>query len=484
MSYGVTEEGFLKKSLTVIREEIQAELLDQISSELDLQDTSVLGQIEGIFSDKLREMWDVAEAVYRAFYPDSASGEALDQVASITGVVRLPQTKSTVTLDRIFLANGVTVAAGNIVRIGVNGPRFVTLASVTNSSGRTATFSVEAESEDYGPIQGYAETIDEIATAVAGWSAAAAVSGTEAETFSLDGKSLYLHVDEGALQTVSFSGGDPWTTAQAATEIENQTTDIDAYDDGGGYVRVASEIEGTGSAIQVDASAAATELGLPTGKIKGFNSEDADPGTEVETDPDFRLRREAALRSTGSATVEAIRAAVLLVDGVEQVFVIENVTLAPVDGIPGKAFETIVLGGTDQDIADEIWDEKPAGILAFGSTIVVVEDSMGFNHDIGFSRAQEIPLHLDYTLTTDPDVYPADGDNQVRAAVVAYAETLQIGDDAIALAFKGIPLHVAGVIDVTTFKIDTVDPPTGTTNITATFRQLFTVDTSDIDVTS
>jgi uncharacterized phage protein gp47/JayE len=485
MTYGVQPTGFVKKPLSVIREEIQDELRDTISTELDLLDTSLLGQIEGIFSDKLREMWDVCEAVYRAMYPDSASNEALDQVASITGVVRLEQTKSTVTL-RLWVDDGTTVTTGSIVSVGATGSRFVTLADVANSTGATATFTVEAESEEYGPIVGYAESIDTIQTPIAGWSAAAAVSGTNTETFSLDGLDLDLIVDKnGTTQNIAFSLGNPWSAAAAATTINGATTGINAYDDGNGKLRIASSTEGPGSAIEILSSGTANSvLGLTAEEIAGMNALDADPGRNIETDPDFRARRDSALRSTGSATVEAILAALILTDDVEQAFVIENVTNVPVDGVPAKAFESIVLGGTDSDIADTIWREKPAGILAHGSTIVTVTDSQGFDHDIGFTRPSEVRIYLRYDVTIDSNLYPADGDDQIKAAAVAYANTLQIGQDAIALEFQAVALNIAGVIDVPLFRIDTTTPPTGTSNITITTRQLASVDTGDVTVNS
>jgi len=483
--YGVTPEGFVKKTLTVIKQEIGDDLLSDISNELNLLDTAVLGQIIGVFSDKLREIWDVELAVYRAFYPDSASYESLDQVGSFTGVTRLSQTKSTVTLDQLFIDNGVTIPAGRIVSVGLTGPRFVTLVAVSNTTGAIATFSVMAESEDYGSIQGYAETVSEIQTPISGWNAKAAVSGIVIENFLLDTKTLNLKVDEGSTQSLVFSGGNPWSAAATATEIKNNTVGIDAYDDGLGRLRITSDTDGDGSAIEVLAGDAVAILGLPIGKIKGFNSSDADPGRLLETDPDFRIRREQVLRSTGSATVEAIYAALSLVGDVENVIVLENTTMVvDANGLPPKSFEAVVLGGLEQDIIDTIWDKKPAGIMPYGLLSGTIVDSMGFSHNIGYSRPAEIRLYLSYILTVDPVAYPADGDEQVKAAAVAFADTLFTGDDVIALEFKAIALAVTGVIDVTTFNIDTVTPPAGTINIAISTRQIVSLDTGDIGVTS
>lgn len=484
MSFGVLTTGFSKKTLADIKAEIEQDQLDTISATLNQQSGSVFGQLNGIFSDKIREMWDVAEAVYRAMYPDSASGDSLDNVSSITGALRLAATPSAVTLDQLFLNNGVTVPVGSVVSVGSTGPRFVTTEAVTNSLGYPATFSAAAESEDNGPIVGLAKTIDTIQTPIAGWSAAAAITCANSETYALDGKDLKVKVDRGSEQTINFSGGDPWSAATAATEIENQTTGVDAYD-AGGKIRAASLTEGTGSAIEFTGGTANAVLGFDTAEVKGFNAADAVPGRNTETDADFRLRREQLLRITGAATVEAIRAAILDVDDVTHCTVFENVDIItdPVTGLPPKSFSAIVLGGDEQEIADTIWEVKAAGIETYGSISKTVTDSQGFSHTIEFSRPTPVPIYMELTVLTDPAVFPADGVDQIKAALVAEGATLEVGDDVIALQFKCVPLDVAGVIDVTVFLIDDVDPPVGSVNITIAATDIATFSSTDIDVT-
>jgi uncharacterized phage protein gp47/JayE len=479
---GVESSGFVKKTLAAILEEIQNFQLDNISSSLNLLATSVLGQINGVFSDKLSELWDVAQSVYRSFYPGSASGDALDGVCAITGVTRLQPTESTVTLDHIFLDAGTTVPLGSVVSVGPTGERFETLAAVTNSLGYTATFSVAAEAQNTGPISGFAGTIDTIQSAVSGWSDKAAISAGAAETYSLDGLALDLQVDQGSTQTINFSGGNPWSAASAATAINGATTGVNAYDDGNGTLRVGSTTSGIGSAIQITGGTANTPLGFATTLVKGFNSADAVPGTNLETDEELRVRRESLLRAQGTGTVEAIKSNLLEVDGVTSVSVFENVTdVTDSNGLPPHSFEAIVLGGTNLDIANALWANKPAGIETYGSVSQGITDSMGFSHTMNFSRPVDKRIYMSYTLDKTSD-YPLDGDDQVKAAAVAAGALLGVGDDVIALQFKSLALDITGVTDVTAFTIDTVTPPVGTSNITIGNRELATIDSADITV--
>lgn len=488
MTYGVTSTGFNKKDLDTIKTDIQDDLVDETGNpKLNFLDSAVLGQIIGVFGDKLRELWDVALAAYSAAYPDSASGAALDAVAALTGAIRLAATESEVTLDQLNVDSGVTVPAGSIVVIGSDGERWITQAAVTNSGGYQANVSVAAKSENTGPINGNANTIDTISTPVVGWNGNVGITGTVVESYALASSTLQIYVDEGALQGVNFVGPDPVSAASAASQINAQTTGCTASDVGG-YVRIVSDLVGTGSALKFGAasSPATAILGLPGDTlIKGFNSTDATPGTEVESDPAFRLRREELLRQTGKATVEAIRASLRALDNVTQALVLENTTLVTdVDGLPGKSFECVVQGGTDQAIADDIWDTKPAGIEAHGSTSKTVTDSQGINHTIKFSRPTDVPIYIELTVAVDFAVYPTDGDTQVKTALVTEGSEQQVGDDVIALQFKCAPLSVAGVEDVTTFKIDIISPPVNTANISIATRELASFDTARITVTS
>jgi uncharacterized phage protein gp47/JayE len=490
MSYGVLPTGFAKKLLLDIKADIEQAERDSLGSSLNLLATSVLGQLNGIMSERLAELWDVGEAIYRSLYPDSASGDALDNVAAITGALRLEATKSTVTL-RLFLDDGVTVTVGSVASVGATGARFATLATVTNSLGYQATFTVAAESEDFGPVVGLSGTIDTIQTPVSGWSAATALTCANAETYTLsDGQTLTFKVDGGAVQTVTFNTVEfadiaNATAAEVAVVINAESTGVTAADEGG-YVRIVNDSDASGNSLEVTGGTGNAVLGFDTTLVKGFNALDAEPGTLTETDEDFRVRREGLLTAVGSATVDAIRADILRVEDVLQAFVFENETDVKVGDLEPHSFEAVVLGGDDQEIADAIWATKPAGIQTSytpGQQVTkTVYDSQGLAHTINFTRPDDVEIYFDVTVAIDSTEFPADGDDQIKAAMVEYGDSLNIGDDVIALRFESIPLDIAGVIDVTVFELDTVTPPTGTTNISIGDRELAVFDTSRIRV--
>ena len=224
---------------------------------------------------------------------------------------------------------------------------------------------------------------------------------------------------------------------------------------------------------------------LVTGWNSCTNPLDAEVGEDVEEDPDLRLRRKQEVEGPGGASPNAIRADVSKVDDVESVSVIENTdSITSPDGIPPHAFETIVLGGDDTEIAVAIFNNRAAGILAHGSTVVTVQDSEGNDVDIGFTRPTAREVWLEYDIAVDGN-YPAGGDALVQQAVAAFGtDTFGQGDDIIASKLNQPALGVLGVRDVTAIRLGFAASPVGTVNLPILLREIGTFDTSRVLVST
>jgi hypothetical protein len=495
-SFGVTSEGLTAKTVQDILDELDDDERAAFGAAINTTPESVLGQLNSIFGDKVAEMWELALAVWASQYPDTAQGTSLDNVAAITGAERLGATKSAVDLS-LNLTAGTILLAGRIVSSSETGSRFVTTEDVQNSNSYPANIDTPAESEEYGPIVGSATTIDRIETPVAGWTAQAAIDSDLSEPFALsNGQTLLVKVDDGSEQTVTFLTGDfvaiGAATAQEIADVINaNTTGIDAMD-AGGMVRIQSDTDGPGSAIEVTGGSANPQIGFDTDRVAGLNPDDAVLGTNLETDSEFRIRREELLRISGAATLEAIRSAVLDVDDVVQALVFENTTMVTnPDGLPPKSFEVVASGGTDQAIAQTIFDNKPIGIETYrdpgaNGRTVPIDDSQGTTHNINFSRPTDIRIYAEVTIAVDSAAFGGGdvnaGKQQVREALALLSQQQQIGEDVVAIRYRCAPLGVTGVTDVTLLKIDTVTPPVNQANIVMAVRELANIDTGDVDV--
>jgi uncharacterized phage protein gp47/JayE len=195
-------------------------------------------------------------------------------------------------------------------------------------------------------------------------------------------------------------------------------------------------------------------------------------GRDRETDTELRERYFQSLDRAGGSTTTSVRANVLEETETSDCIILENITMeVDSNGLPPKSFEAIVFGGTNQAIADAIFDKKPGGIEPFGSITETVIDASGNNQDVGFSRAAGINIFLEVDLVTGDD-YPADGDSQVVSEIEKYINSLSINEDVIYRKIIDVIFNVPGVVDVNALYVDTVDPPTEEANITIGFREV------------
>lgn len=119
-------------------------------------------------------------------------------------------------------------------------------------------------------------------------------------------------------------------------------------------------------------------------------------------------------------------------------------------GRPPKSFEAVVEGGTDADVALKIWQLKPAGIQTFGNTHVVITDSQGNPQGIDFTRATQVYIWVLVTLTLNPqETFPANGQELVAEAILAYGDTLGIGIDVIIQRVQAVCFSVPGISSAT-----------------------------------
>jgi len=284
--------------------------------------------------------------------------------------------------------------------------------------------------------------------------------------------------------------GTAGTTVPAGTVVENSGTGdrfrtADAAIIGsGGTVDIA--IEGTetgpleGLATEID------EIITPVSGLDSVeNAEDVLQGRDQESDAAYRVRQVQSLQFTGAGVDLAIRSAVAAINGVLSVTVTSNRTAATVDTIPPHAFECVVYpdtGDTDyqEEIAETIFRRQPAGIEAFGSSAFHVTDQQNNTQQVGYTFATEEDYYME-AIVTEGASYPADGDDQVAAALLAEGNALTVGDDIKIWKFIAALDDIPGITDVVV-QINTTPSPTNTANIVIDSRTIAIFDSARITV--
>ena len=123
------------------------------------------------------------------------------------------------------------------------------------------------------------------------------------------------------------------------------------------------------------------------------------PGVNEETDAHLRIRREASVANSGSSFLDSIEGNLLAVPGVTAATVYENTTNATnVDGIPAHSIWAIVEGGTNADIAAELFAKKSAGAGFYGAISVNIVRANGSVYTVLFDRPVDTNLWIEFGL--------------------------------------------------------------------------------------
>ena len=217
-------------------------------------------------------------------------------------------------------------------------------------------------------------------------------------------------------------------------------------------------------------------------------------GVDEETDSELRLRREQSLALAGASTVEAIRADMLTVAGVDTCTVFENPTgQTDAQGLPPNSIEVLVDSTAaptyvEADVVQQIWDSKPAGTETYGGLGAYATDSQGNQQSILYSTPSTVRLYVDITLTAATDGSYL-GDSEVGNAVEDWATAnLRVGQSVYASDIINVVADLAGVVSVSpsSVLVDNLSTPVST-DWAATARQLGTIDNrvnGDVTVTS
>lgn len=180
------------------------------------------------------------------------------------------------------------------------------------------------------------------------------------------------------------------------------------------------------------------------------NPNDGQTGRDTETDSELLQRFLKSNQLFGAGTVEAIKSRLTQqVEDVTSVTIIENRTdFIDSAGRPPHSFEVLVTGGQRDDIANLIWQLKPAGIETFGNISELVEDSAGELQQIKFSRPQNSYIWIQAELTVNSDQFPADGIAEIENNLLHYGDDTEVGNNVIYQSLFTPIYKTSGILSV------------------------------------
>lgn len=456
-------DGLKTQSLAEIIAEREAEYRDKYGDSFVLDESTEVGKSIRIEAEAELNLQEGLQFAYNSSFRSTSEGVQLDRQLELTGQARQGATKSTV-VEYIRGTPGQAIIAEALqVTVSQTGIPFINPASANiGSLGQKSVTSITQ-------ILGVATV-----TIAAGHSFPDAsfvfIEGAEQDGYNklvqitaITGTTFDYLVDPG---TVSPATGT--ITAYEASPIPMESIDT------------GEQIALAGTLINI--------VGSVPGVQRAENALDATLGLETETDPEAKSNADATVTQAGGGFREAIIAKLLNTLDVISATLFSNVSnITDPDGRPPGSVECFVGGGTDEDVANSVFNSVSDGIQTFGNVPIVVVDSQGQPIDISFSRLVERRIFVDVTITknTDPEqggVYPGNGDDQVKAALALIQ--FSPGQDLWETTLKNaITSAVPGIVTLVV-KFDLTAAPTNTAPISIPPTEFANIDSTDVAVTS
>lgn len=477
---GLSDTGFEIKRLADLKAEDEAlavQLFQDLVAPGDIVNVSpdgAIGRLIGLHIPSLADLWEVAQQVYLAFDPNSATGVALDNLVAYGGLIRGEQTFSTA--QALFTGDvGTLIDAGLTVRGTTTGEDFTVRSSVTLNATSASGVGVQITSLGGNTLY----TISyEASTTTNTISYTSDPSPTMASI--LDGLANVVNTSHPTLNATVVNNI-LYVNRNSVFDVVNFTTSsnlgiVKASKIGSLTAVVAGPITGEANTI--------TSIQTPkTGWDSVTNPTAVVPGQDVETDEELRERFRVSKYIRATNILEALYSDLISLDTVTEVQIYENDTdVTDANGVPAHSFLPIILGGDPIEIAQSIWENKPLGIRSYGNTIQIIYDSQGFPHNIGFERPNPVDIYIRMNLTTDTN-YPQNGDDLIKSNLSSYfASNFGIGDDVIYSRLY-TPINSVPGHQVNSLEISTNGTTWTTSNIVVPFNGIATLESANITIT-
>ena len=405
----ITSYGFERETYPEVLEKVKDMIRQELGVEAYLEDDSPLGQWAAMLAKLQNENNRLAEAIWSSQRLQGAEGIYLDDIFSKNGIYR--RGKQASTGEAILKLND----------LAANNQTVETTVEFTGSNGLI-----------YTPVE---ETL--LTTSVVAYELSLAdVTETSYDV-------ILVSTIDGITQNLTFTNDG--TDASKVTMLQTMLSAFRAFTDGNddrlyydadadilyiGFFESTGELIGIKEATEFQISPVvgnkycsvnlqATETGyypLSSGGITdmspsftGFDSVTNTiafyAGSEVESDAEYRERYFIEISALSGSTRDGIVSAVLKVDGVVKATIYDNPTPVNQGYADAFTFQVVTLGGTNADIAEAIYKNKPINTATSGALTYVVDTLDGSTETIRHSAATqvEVDLRVDYkTLNRIP----------------------------------------------------------------------------------
>ena len=370
-NYGLTGSGFNLPPMSDLVLETKKTFKSAFGEDFNTESNSVSDKLISIFNEREYQLWLLMGSVYYAQTMQGAEGIFLDDLLGKRGIFRLGKTRSTgsvymtvdssVPYNMIYSSSIYTVdtdyrlatdiqVAGNIIAQVIKGTDLsvgtyrLTIQNTNDQSAKTLNHNLTATSG--APLTQFFNVI---------------------KTFIVDNTILsnqdriVIDSTEGAKTMIGLSSRVDFRTSPIAG---NRTILMDVRSAEPGLIsRDEHSVRGINP--------------TPGGFVNIDNLDAFIPGSDVESDNEYRLRAATSVNE-GKATRPAILTALLnKVEGIEKVRIFNNNTdKTNAIGIPAYRFMVVCYGGTTDQISQVLYDTIATSNNTYGNTFhdITTED--------------------------------------------------------------------------------------------------------------
>ena len=177
--YGLSAEGFKQKRLADIIQSMNSRIADQLGVQISTEANSVFGQLIGVFSYEIADLWEQTAQVYGAMYPHTASGVSLNNASALAGISPISAEKTTAVCtcygtDGTQIPYGSQIASAsnsNIIFQCIDGNAVIDSSSacdvgITLTEVLAETYTITINSTPHSYTASGTETIAQVLTAL------------------------------------------------------------------------------------------------------------------------------------------------------------------------------------------------------------------------------------------------------------------------------------------------------------------------------
>lgn len=456
--FGLTDYGLQIPSYEDWRDLYYDKARTTFGTELNVGSSSVTGQFLSIFAYQDMLLWEALQAVYNSQTYDGAEGIYLDEILSRRGIFRKSASPSTgyayIQTDKnaswtysVNTSTYFSAANGQNYQVSTETPlrervaAFKMTLSELQAAGSSVTFTindVKTGAAKTSVINTSSSTaLQTLATFISG-----AIDSSETGKVYVDNNTLY----------VGFLNTDKTTPVGLNTATRFYATA--AVGTKWSLIPVTATVTGINT-VYVGEITGMTPT-PPSGYLSVGNFTEFYAGREVETDAEYRVRFNDTVDEANAATRPAIYKAISDLDGVQRVRIYDNPSSIDTTAAPAFTFNTVVLGGETQAIAETLYNKKPINTLTSGTVSYTITIEDGSTETIRFTPAEQTEYSIRVTYKTVNDQALTDDEiAAIKANFQVLAASFNIGSTVFNAQLQGVIFNSVTYGRLISLKVET-----------------------------